>query len=94
MLNQEELQRKSEQLKEQKIKQIKESNISLDYSFDGSTIETNKSLKNKIKEYYNTENEYLISELDVSCVTSMYYLFDRCCKMNINLDNWDTSNVV
>ena len=90
-LDQEELQRKSEQLKEQKIKQIKNDirtscsilfefpkeieNIIISYSFDESTIETNTSLKKKVKEYCNTDKEYLISKLDVSCVTSMNDLF-------------------
>ena len=108
-LDQEELQRKSEQLKEQKIKQIKDNiksclkvlnlpevieNTILDYSFDESKIETNYSLKAKVKKYYNTEKEHLISELDVSCVTSMYELFCCCYKFNQSLDKWDTSNVI
>ena len=122
-LDQEELQKQSEILKEQKIKQIKDNirinclkvlnlpeeikNVILDYSFDESKIETNKSLKAKVKEYCMTENEYLISELDVSCVTSMRELFlvktylsnsrmfycdDN--KFNQSLDKWNTSNVV
>jgi hypothetical protein len=113
MLVQEELQRKSEQLKEQKNKQIKEikhevkhclviyqipeviEQIILDYSFKESTIETNNSLKEKVKKYSNTENEHLIPELDVSCVTSMYqlfYIYGR--QFNLCLNNWDTSNVI
>ena len=109
-LDQEELQKQSEILKEQKIKQIKDDirtnclkvlnlpeeikNIILDYSFDESTIETNNSLKAKVKEYCNIDKEYLISELDVSCVTSMNHLFSRCNDFNQSLDKWDTSNVV
>ena len=114
-LDQEELQRKSEQLKEQKIKQIKDNirtncliliefpeeieNIIISYSFDESKIETNYSLRAKVNEYCMTENEYLISELDVSCVTSMNYLFVISHdyvpnKFNQPLDKWDTSNVV
>ena len=108
-LNQEELQRKSEQLKEQKINQIKHDikcclskyelpeeieNIILDYSFDESKIETNYSLRKKVNEYYNTKNEHLISELDVSCVTSMYNLFCNFHDFDESLDKWDTSNVV
>ena len=123
LFDQEELQKQSEILKEQKIKQIKDNirtnclkvlnlpeeikNVILDYSFDESKIETNKSLKAKVKEYCMTENEYLISELDVSCVTSMRELFlvktylpnsrmfycnDN--KFNQSLDKWNTSNVV
>ena len=96
-LDQKELQKQSEILKEEKIKQIKNNikcclkvfelpeeieNIILDYSFDESKIETNKSLKTKVKKYCNTKDAYLMSELDVSCVTSMnslfcsYYLFN------------------
>ena len=111
MLDQKELQRKSELLKEQKIKQIKNNirtnclkvlefpevieNIILEYYFfDVSKIETNKSLKEKVNTYYTTKNAYLISELDVSCVTSMNSLF--CCfyLFNESLDKWDTSYVV
>ena len=110
VLTGEELQRKSEELKKQKIKQIKHNlksnclsilklpneieDIIISYSFDESEIETNKSLKAKIKKYYKTKNEYLISKLDVSCVTSMSYLFEWCNEINQPLDKWDTSNVV
>jgi surface protein len=109
MLDQQELQRKSEKLKQHKIRIIKQNiinslaklklpyeieHIIFDYAFDESKIETNNSLKEKIKNYYNTENEHLIKELDVSCVTSMYELFYNCRKFNLSLDNWDTSNVV
>ena len=108
-LDQKELQKQSEILKEQKIKQIKNEikcclkelelpeeieNIILDYSFDESTIETNKSLKKKVKDYYNTSRDDLISELDVSCVTSMNHLFCDFCDFDESLDKWDTSNVV
>jgi surface protein len=109
MLDQEELQRKSETLKQHKINNIKHNiinslaklklpyeveNIIFEYLIDESKIETNNSLKEKVKQYYNTENEHLIKELDVSCVTSMYALFYRCNNFNISLDNWNTSNVV
>ena len=108
-LDQEELQRKSEQLKEQKIKQIKDKikcclkmlnlpneikDIIISYSFDESKIETNYSLKAKVKEYCKTKKEYLISELDVSCVTSMNCLFRDFREFNELLDKWDTSNVI
>ena len=108
-LDQEELQRKSEALKQHKIQIIKQNiiiafsklqlphdieNIIFEYVFDESKIETNKSLKEQVKKYYNTENEYLIKEFDVSCVTSMYKLFEYCSEFNLCLDNWDTSNVI
>ena len=108
-LDQEELQRKSEQLKEQKIKQIKHDikcclkmlnlpneikDIIISYSFDESKIETNYSLKAKVKEYCKTKKEYLISELDVSCVTSMNCLFRDFREFTELLDKWDTSNVI
>ena len=108
-LDQKELQRKSEQLKQNKIKQIKDEvksclkvfelaeeieNIILDYSFDESTIETNDSLRAKLNEYCKTKKGYLINELDVSCVTSMHRLFYEYNMFNRPLNKWDTSNVV
>jgi surface protein len=104
-----ELQRKSEELKRHKIQIIKQNiinllaklqlphdieNIILEYSVDESKIETNNSLKKKIQKYCGTENEYLIPELDVSCITSMYRLFDSCATFNLCLNKWDTSNAV
>ena len=109
-LDQEELQKQSEILKEQKIKQIKDDiktsclilfefpeeieNIIISYSFDESKIETNNSLHFKVRKYYKTNKEHLINELDVSCVTSMTYLFYKFNEFNQQLDKWDTSNVV
>ncbi len=108
-LDQQELQRKSEELKRHKINNIKQNiinslsilqlpyeleNIIFEYAFDDSKIETNNSLKEKIKNYYDTENEHLIQELDVSCITSMYKLFEACIEFNLCLDNWNTSNVI
>ena len=103
-----ELQRKSELLKEQKIKKIKDNlklyfakfelpveieNIIISYSFDKSKIETNKSLIKKVRKYYKTNEEHLISELDVSCVTNMECMFWDFHDFNQPLDKWDTSNV-
>ena len=108
-LHQKELQRKSELLKEQKIKKIKDNlklyfakfelpneieNIIISYSFDESKIETNESLRKKVREYCYAMKDYLINELDVSCVTSMNYLFKSEYYFNESLDKWDTSNVV
>jgi hypothetical protein len=105
-LDQEELQKKSEKLKQHKINNIKQTiinslaklqlphdieNIIFNYVFDDSKIETNNSLKEKVKKYYNTENVHLIPELDVFCVTSMHLLFEDCNYFNISLINWDTS---
>ncbi len=107
-LQTEKLQTQSEKLKQLKIKTIKQNNkkllfqfnlpyeienIIIEYLIDESKIETNKSLKEKVEQYYNTENEYLISELDVSCVTSTYWLFENCKYVNVSLNKWDTSNV-
>ena len=107
---QKELQRKSEQLKQNKIKQIKNEvksclkvlnlpeeieNIILEYySFDESTIETNYSLIVKVNNCYNTNKCHLINELNVSCVTSMRNLFYQCYNFNQLLNKWDTTNVI
>jgi surface protein len=106
MLDQHQLQLLSENLKQLKIENIKHcihkisfqfklpyeiENIIFEYWLDPDSIETNRSLQIKVAQRYKLPS---IENLDVSCVTSMFSLFKTVAYFDINLNKWDTTNVV
>lgn len=85
-LSNEELQLKSEELKNNKIKSLHVSPT--------KQIHTNTSLKQLVDHCKSINNYSSLQNIDTTCVTSMKMLFANHNAFNYNINSWDVSNVI